>query len=245
MFDQDTMIITYDNRRGDPRGSRSRKADPKVLGLGDCIDCGICVEVCPTGIDIRNGLQYECIGCAACADGCDQVMGKMNYPKGLIRYSTDNAVKHHWSRADIWRRAARPRTLIYSAILLLIVSAFAAALWTRVPLKVDVIRDRGALARVVDDGIIENVYRLQIMNTQEAFRRFRITASGIGGIYVASEEIAELPGASAKAFPVRLRLPAAAARLAQPGSNPITFEIKAINHDNVSVREKSVFLLPR
>ena len=245
MFDQDTMIITYDNRRGDPRGSRSRKADPKVLGLGDCIDCGICVEVCPTGIDIRNGLQYECIGCAACADGCDQVMGKMNYPKGLIRYSTDNAVKHHWSRADIWRRAARPRTLIYSAILLLIVSAFAAALWTRVPLKVDVIRDRGALARVVDDGIIENVYRLQIMNTQEEFRRFRITASGIGGIYVASEEIAELPGASAKAFPVRLRLPAAAARLAQPGSNPITFEIKAINHDNVSVREKSVFLLPR
>ena len=242
MFDQDTMIITYDAGRGDPRGSRPRRADPKTLGLGDCVDCGICVEVCPTGIDIRKGLQYECIGCAACIDGCDQVMDKMGYAKGLIRYSTDNAVKHHWSRAEIWRRVARPRTLIYSGILVLIVVAFFTALIVRVPLKVDVIRDRGAMARVVEDGIIENVYRLQIMNTQEDFHRFRVTVSGIDGIFVASEEIVELPGATTKAFPVRVRV---APGKGNPGSNKIEFGIKAMNHDNIAVREKSVFLIPR
>ena len=90
MFDQDTLIITYDRERGEPRGARARSADHKARGLGDCVDCGICVQVCPTGIDIRNGLQYECIGCAACIDACDQVMDRMHYPAGLIRYATQN-----------------------------------------------------------------------------------------------------------------------------------------------------------
>ena len=109
MFDPDTMIITYDKSRGDPRGSRSRGADHRALSLGDCVDCGLCVQVCPTGIDIRDGLQYECIGCAACIDGCNQVMNKMGYAKGLIRYSTENALKNGWNFRQIVAHAFRPR----------------------------------------------------------------------------------------------------------------------------------------
>ena len=242
MFDKDTMIITYDRERGDPRGSRGRKVDPKAAGLGDCVDCGICVQVCPTGIDIRNGLQYECIGCAACIDGCNQVMDKMGYPRGLIRYSTENALKGHWTQREIWRHMLRPRTLVYGAILGAVVVAVAGALAVRVPLKLDVIRDRGALGRIVEDGMIENVYRLQVMNTQEKFLRYRISVSGIDSLEVASEAIAEVPGATTKTIPVRVRL---APGRGKPGSNRIEFEIQAINHDDIRVREKAVFLIPR
>ena len=242
MFDKDTMIITYDRERGEPRGSRGRKVDPKAAGLGDCVDCGICVQVCPTGIDIRDGLQYECIGCAACIDGCDQVMDKMGYQPGLIRYSTEHALERHWTAREVWRHVLRPRTLIYSAVLGAVVIALVAALALRVPLKVDVIRDRGALGRVVEDGMVENVYRLQIMNTQEQFHRYHVTVRGIEGIEVASESIAEVPGASTRSFPVRVRVPPARGK---PGSNKIEFEIHAQNHDSIVVHEKAVFLIPR
>ena len=242
MFDHDTLIITYDSARGDPRGSRGRKVDPKAAGLGDCVDCGICVQVCPTGIDIRQGLQYECIGCGACIDGCNQVMDKMGYQPGLIRYSTDNAMSIHWSAREMWRHVLRPRTLIYSAILGGAVLALLAALALRVPLKVDAIRDRGALGRVVEDGMVENVYRLQIMKTQEQFHRYQIKVRGIEGIEVASESVAEVPGASTRGFPLRVRV---APGRGQPGSNKIEFEIQAINHASIKVSEKAVFLIPR
>ncbi|MDD3786525.1 MAG: cytochrome c oxidase accessory protein CcoG, partial [Hydrogenophaga sp.] len=113
MFDKDTMIVTYDSARGEPRGARSKKADYKALGLGSCVDCTLCVQVCPTGIDIRNGLQYECIGCGACIDVCDEVMDKVGYPRGLIKYSTENGMAHGWSRQAMIRRAFRPRVLVY------------------------------------------------------------------------------------------------------------------------------------
>jgi cytochrome c oxidase accessory protein FixG len=242
MFDRDTMIITYDAERGEPRGGRSRKADPAALGLGSCVDCGICVQVCPTGIDIRKGLQYECIGCAACVDGCDQVMDKMGYPRGLIRYSTENALKNQWSPREIWKRVARPRTLIYTGILGTIIIAFFGTLALRVPLKVDVIRDRGTLARLVDDGMIENVYTLRIMNTQEERRRYLVKVGGIDSIAVASDAIAEVPGATTMSFPVRVRV---APRQGQPGSNKIEFEVRALNHDAVVVHEKAIFIVPR
>ncbi len=150
MFDRDTLVIAYDTGRGEPRGSRARKADPAALGLGHCIDCEICVQVCPTGIDIRQGLQYECIGCAACIDGCDQVMDKMGYPRGLIRYSTETALEEKLDFAAILKRFVRPRTLVYTAILCAVVVAATVALVMRVPLKVDVIRDRGAMVREVE-----------------------------------------------------------------------------------------------
>jgi cytochrome c oxidase accessory protein FixG len=117
MFDRDTLVITYDAARGEPRGSRGRKVDAKGAGLGDCVDCNICVQVCPTGIDIRNGLQYECIGCAACIDGCNTVMDKMGYPRGLIRYSTENAIENRWSWRKIMSRVARTRVIVYTTVL--------------------------------------------------------------------------------------------------------------------------------
>src|SRR5690242_1554117 len=187
MFDKDTLVITYDRERGEPRGGRAKAVDPRGQGLGDCIDCNICVQVCPTGIDIRNGLQYQCIGCAACIDGCDQVMDKMGYPRGLIRYSTQHAVEKKLDFRQTLRRALRPRVLVYSAILGGVICAAIAGLWLRVPLKVDVIRDRAAISREVEDGQIENVYRLQIMNTSESRRVFSIGVEGIASARLAGE----------------------------------------------------------
>ncbi len=185
MFDQDTMIITYDHARGEPRGARKHG---EYAGLGHCVDCGICVQVCPTGIDIRNGLQYECIGCAACADGCDQVMDKMGYSRGLIRYSTTHALRLGLSRAQMFARAFRPRILFYIAILGLVVMATTTALLQRVPLKLDVIRDRAAMSRELDGGLIENVYRLQVMNATEEPLALQLNVTGLPGLAVSLNE---------------------------------------------------------
>jgi cytochrome c oxidase accessory protein FixG len=242
MFDQDTLIIAYDRERGDPRGARGKKADAKALGLGDCVDCNICVQVCPTGIDIRDGLQYECIGCAACIDGCDQVMEKMGYPKGLIRYSTEHAMQRHSGLAGIVGRIVRPRTLVYAGILATVVVAAAVALWLRVPLKVDVIRDRGALVREVEDGELENVYRLQVMNATESPRRYRLAVEGLPGVRIASEPVIEMAAASTRAFPVRIRVPGDATR---GGSQRITVTVTADDGSGIEVREKAAFLSPR
>ncbi len=241
MFDPDTLIVTYDTERGEPRGARSKKADHKAAGKGDCVDCGICVQVCPTGIDIRNGLQYECIGCSACIDACDQVMDKMSYPRGLIRYSTEHALAEHWGGKEIVRHILRPRTLLYGAILSTIVIAAAVGLTLRQPLKVDVIRDRATLAREVEGGLIENVYRLQIMNLAEEPRRFALAVTGLKGIQLATEPIVEIPPAATQAVSVRVRVEPDAGKR---GSNPIHFEVRALNHDDVFVREKASFLLP-
>jgi cytochrome c oxidase accessory protein FixG len=247
MFDPDTLVITYDSERGEPRGGRSKSVDAKAAGLGDCVDCGICVQVCPTGIDIRKGLQYECIGCAACIDGCDQVMDKVGYPRGLIRYSTENALKRHDDNAAIVRRAFRPRVLIYAGILAVIVVAAAAMLWQREPVKVDVIRDRVAMAADTGDGTVQNVYRLQIMNTDETRRSFRITASGLPGLELATRENpVELSGAASQMVPVRIK--------ARPdpqthGSVPIEFRIEGRPANDpgatpVVIVERSRFLVP-
>ncbi len=242
MFDQDTLIIAYDRERGEPRGARGKKADPKSLGLGACVDCNICVQVCPTGIDIRDGLQYECIGCAACIDGCDQVMEKMGYPKGLIRYSTEHAMQENAGVTGIVNRFIRPRTLVYATILATVVVAGAVALWMRVPLKVDVIRDRGALVREVEDGELENVYRLQVMNATESAHRYRIAVEGINGIRVASEAVIEMAPASTRAFPIRIRVPGAEAK---GGSQKIVISVTAEDAADLQVREAAAFLSPR
>src|SRR4029453_8354571 len=150
--------------RGEPRGPRTRKADAAALGLGACVDCSLCVQVCPTGIDIRNGLQYECISCGVCIDACNFVMDKVGLPSGLIRYATEHAIKDRFAVAGIWRHVLRPRVLIYAGIIAAVTAALVVALALRVPLKVDVIRDRGGLAREIDDGRIENTFRLNVMN---------------------------------------------------------------------------------
>ena len=240
MFDPDTLVITYDAQRGDPRGSHGRKADPKALGLGDCVDCNICVQVCPTGIDIRQGLQYECIGCAACIDGCDQVMDKMGYPRGLIRYSTENAVSGKYADAEIRRHVFRPRVLVYSALLGAIVIAFFAGLFLRSPLKVDVLRDRGAMVRDAAGGRIENVYRLQFINTDEAPRRYTVTVSGLPGLQVMARQPIEVAPATTQAFPVSVRVDPAGL---SPGSHAIEFHIADVDRENVQAHEKSRFFV--
>ena len=240
MFDKDTMIITYDRARGEPRGSRAKNVDPASRGLGSCVDCGICVQVCPTGIDIRKGLQYECIGCAACIDGCDQVMDRMGYPKGLIRYSTTHAVERKLTRAEMFKRAFRPRILLYASVLGGVVIGAAASILLRVPLKVDVIRDRTAMAREVDGGRIENIYRLQVMNTQERAQWFDIRAEGLPGIEVAGNASLQMDGASSRMIPVRVRVDAAAA---PKGSHRIEFVVTSAEDPKLSVRERTIFVL--
>ncbi|WP_460566616.1 cytochrome c oxidase accessory protein CcoG [Hydrogenophaga aquatica] len=242
MFDKDTMIVTYDEKRGEPRGARSKKADPASLGLGACVDCTLCVQVCPTGIDIRKGLQYECIGCGACIDVCDDVMDKMSYPRGLIKYSTQNGMTNNWSRAQMIRRGLRPRVLVYSGILLAICVALGVSLFLRTPLKVDVIRDRGALARMVEQGRIENVFRLQVMNATEAKQHYDISVSGLPGITIASEPSVEVLPTEVRSVAVRVQVPP---NSSEPGSHPIQFEIKAAGDSAIQVKEKSVFLIPR
>jgi cytochrome c oxidase accessory protein FixG len=240
MFDQDTMVVTYDASRGDPRGARGRKVDAKAQGLGDCVDCTMCVQVCPTGIDIRDGLQYECIGCAACIDACDQVMDKMGYARGLIRYSTSNAVANGWDFPRMVKRVFRPRVLIYSVVLLLIILGTGISLYARVPLKLDVLRDRASLMREVEDGQIENVYRLLIMNTQEVGHRYRISVRGMDTLVVASEDEIELPAAATQQVPVRLRMDGA---LADKGSHKIYITVQALDDPSISAVEDSVFLV--
>jgi cytochrome c oxidase accessory protein FixG len=246
MFDSDTLIITYDGERGEPRGGRNRSADHKAKGLGDCVDCGICVQVCPTGIDIRNGLQYECIGCAACIDGCNQVMDKMGYPKGLIRYSTEKAIKQKLPPEQMVRRVFRPRVMVYTAILWVIIIAAAVTLYHRVPVKVDVIRDRANVVYGSDEPTVENVYRLQIMNTDEAPREFTIGVSGLDDMKVISQpQPIRLPGASNRMVPVRVQV---AHEAAKPGSNPIEFTIQAVvsgkaDAQPLVIHEKAAFVV--
>ena len=242
MFDKDTMIVTYDEKRGEPRGPRSKKADPLALGLGSCIDCTLCVQVCPTGIDIRKGLQYECIGCGACIDVCDEVMDKVGYPRGLVKYSTQNGIALGWSTAQMIRRAFRPRVLVYTGILTAITLAVMVSLFMRKPLKVDVIRDRGALARMVEQGRIENVFRLQIMNATESTQRYVITVSGLPGVTLASENEVEVLPTEVRSAAIRVQIPPDSA---SPGSHPIQFEIRSVGDAPVQVSEKAAFLVPR
>ncbi|GAB4215302.1 MAG: cytochrome c oxidase accessory protein CcoG [Rhodoferax sp.] len=241
MFDKDTLIVTYDTERGEPRGARSKKADPAKLNLGSCVDCGLCVQVCPTGIDIRNGLQYECIGCGACADVCDTVMEKVGYPKGLVRYSTENAVLNHWSRDQIVRRVLRPRILIYTTILLGIVVAIFATLAMRTPFKADVVRDRGVMARVVEAGKTENVYSIQIMNATESDQRYKISVSGVPGLAIMSDDTVKLASTQARWVPVRVQAPFGAA---EPGSHTIHFVIESLDSPG-RLTEKSTFVIPK
>jgi cytochrome c oxidase accessory protein FixG len=241
MFDPDTLVITYDTERGDPRGQRKKGVDPKSVGKGDCVDCDICVQVCPTGIDIRNGLQYECIGCAACIDACDEVMAKMNYPKGLIRYTTENALAQHWGWQDIVSHIVRPRIIIYTVILVGITLALIWGLANKADLRVNVLRDRAILAREVEGGLIENVYRLQVMNVTEQPHRYTVSVTGMDGIKLEGESSLEVASAAAKSFNLSVRVPPESGK---KGSQTIYFDVRAEGFEKMSVHEKATFLMP-
>ena len=241
MFDPDTLIIAYDTERGESRGARAKAVDHRAQGLGDCVDCGICVQVCPTGIDIRNGLQNECIGCAACIDACDQVMDKMDYPRGLIRYSTENAVSQRYRPMDIVRRAFRPRVIIYGAVLMLLTAATAWSLATRIPLKVNVLKDHGTLSREADDGSINNIYELKIMNTSDQTRTFRLSIAGIDGLRLENNRPTTVKGGEMGSQTIVLSADPGAAKA---GANAIEFRVEDVGDATVAVTEQSKFWMP-
>jgi cytochrome c oxidase accessory protein FixG len=241
MFDHDTLIVTYDTERGEPRGPRSKKVELATSNLGACVDCTLCVQVCPTGIDIRNGLQYECIGCGACADVCDTVMDKMGYARGLVRFSTQNAMTNKWTSREMWQRLMRPRIQIYTMILSAIVIGLLVSLSLRTPFKVDVVRDRSTLSRITEYGTLENVYRLQIMNAAEHLQTYRILVRGLPQLKITTETEVMVDPAQARWIVLRADIPYGSA---DPGSHKIQFEIQALGSDHFVV-EKSVFIVPR
>ena len=245
MFDRDTLIVTYDAKRGEGRGSRPRSDSLETYrakGLGDCIDCGLCVQVCPTGIDIRDGLQYECISCSACIDVCDSVMDKMHYPRGLIRNSTQNGIEQGLTRKAMYLRVLRPRVLIYSAVLTLVSGAMLWSLFVRSSFRVDVVRDRGSIARLVGQGLIENVYRLQIMNATEIEQQYLLKVRGIDGARIVSDPQPLVSAADSRWVPVRVQV---SPQAATPGAHPISFVISTVRAPHDEVTEKSIFFVPR
>ena len=246
MFDRDTLIVSYDRQRGEPRGPLERGA-AKGTGAGagaatrgDCIDCSLCVQVCPVGIDIREGLQYECIGCAACVDACNGVMAKVARPHGLVRYATDRGLAARWNTRQMAARVLRPRVLVYCALLLALCAGLATALSLRTPLKLDVLRDRGGMGRLVAGGMVENVYRLQVMNTAEHRHEFRIGVDGLPGAVVDGSPTITVDGAAARTVALRVRAPRGSA-----GSHPLHISLRALDDPAVQVSEAAVFLMPR
>ncbi|MBB5190538.1 cytochrome c oxidase accessory protein FixG [Silvimonas terrae] len=241
MFDADTLVVSYDLERGESRGSRKKGADYKAEGLGDCIDCKMCVQVCPVGIDIRDGLQYECIGCAACIDACDEVMDKMSYPRGLIRYTTENALNKIYPESKFLSRLKRPRVLMYGVILLIVAVITLVSLAHHQPVKVNIARDRVALVREAEDGMLENSYRLQIENADEKSHVYTIQAEGLEGMKVLVDggNAVSVSATGQEDVGVRLHVDAAHAKA---GSHPIYFIVTARDDPKIEVREKSSFI---
>ncbi|TBU86185.1 cytochrome c oxidase accessory protein CcoG [Phytopseudomonas dryadis] len=234
MFDQDTLIVSYDPRRGERRGPRRKDADYKAQGLGDCIDCTLCVQVCPTGIDIRDGLQIECIGCAACIDACDGIMDKMHYPRGLISYTTEHNLSGQKTRL------LRPRLIGYAVALLAMIAVFAWAVTNRSLVELDVLKDR-VLYRENEQGRIENVYTLKIMNKAQHDIVYRIEADGLPGlVYEGRREVRALAG-EVLAVPVELSIDP---RNLPSSANEITFRIRATDDESIHNDASSRFIGP-
>ena len=235
MFDDDTLIITYDDTRGEPRGARKRGVDYKARGLGDCVDCTMCVQVCPTGIDIRKGLQYECIACAACIDACDEVMDKVGYPRGLIRYDTQHGVEGKP------KHVVRPRTIVYATLLTALATGLVVTIANRNVVGVDVLRDRNALFRERPDDTIENVYNVKILNKDGVAHEFRITGSGLPGLIVdyAGPSVWVGPG-EVQGVPVRIRIPDDALE----GGADIEVAVEAVDRPGLKASGKARFIAP-
>jgi cytochrome c oxidase accessory protein FixG len=250
MFDDDTLIVTYDETRGEPRGGRNKKSTAENAALGSCVDCSLCVQVCPTGIDIRKGLQYECIGCGACADVCDTVMDKMGFERGLIKYSTQNAMQNNWTRQHIIQRVLRPRVLIYSAILALLVIGLSVSLYFKPSFRVDVLRDRAVMSRISADNKLENVYRLKVMNNSEQAQTYEIKVVGDEAFEVEFHEEKTQPIQEAKhqvlVNPGKDQSLVMEVKVAdgtlRTGSHPLMFQVKSLETQE-STSEKSVFII--
>ncbi len=231
MFDADTLIVSYDPRRGEARGPRKKDADYKAQGLGDCIDCKMCVQVCPTGIDIRDGLQLECIGCAACIDACDSIMEKMDYPKGLISYTTEHNLTGHKTHL------IRPRLIGYAIALIAMMSVFVWAVSSRSLVGLDVIKDR-VMYRENQDGHIENVYTLKIMNKAQHDMTVVISADGIEGLEFEGNTEIKASAGEVLSVPVELSIPP---EKLPSSANKIMFHVKSMDDPSINSDADSRF----
>ena len=236
MFDKNTLVISYDTARGESRGARKRSTDHRAAGLGDCIDCTMCVQVCPTGIDIRDGLQYQCIACAACVDACDRVMDKMGYEKGLIRYTTENALSGEPSKI------LRPQMILYAVVLIALVAAVGYGLLSRTPLVLDVIRDRNTLYRETNEGLVENVYTLKLINMDDREHRYTVTVSGIDGMELGLDR-EQIPVAAHEVLSISARVRVDPYSL-ERSSSTITFALQSVDDESLRVEEEARFLGP-
>jgi cytochrome c oxidase accessory protein FixG len=234
MFDKDTLIISYDEERGEPRGGRRKNVSREETGLGDCINCTLCVQVCPTGIDIRDGLQYECIACAACIDVCDQVMDKMGYPRGLVRYTTEHSLLHKTGHV------IRPRIIVYGLLLLVIISGTLYGMTTRVPLRADLIRDRNALYRELPGDVVENVYTLKITNMDGAPHRYEMSVLNNEAVEIDLARPLELAAEEVAGISVRLRLPKSAGQ----GVQHLDIEVQASDDPSIRKVIKAKAMMP-
>jgi len=232
LFDSDTLIIGYDNKRGEPRGHVKKDHS---TGAGDCVDCTLCVQVCPTGIDIRDGLQCECIACAQCIDACNSVMRKIGKPDGLIRYGSLKSI------AGGQTRVLRPRVVLYIVSLALLFGVMAYKLSARTPLYLEVIRDRTALFQKTEGGKVTNLYTIKAMNMDTKDHSYFVKTSGIdAGMIIGANPISVKSG---EVYQTSLAL-VWEAGLPEKRVNKFDFLIEDADNPKVSARRQSTFLLP-
>ncbi len=235
MFDKNTLVISYDEARGEPRGQRKKSADIEAEQLGSCIDCTLCVQVCPTGIDIRNGLQYECIGCAACIDACDDVMVKMDYAKGLIRYTTENSLEGKPTTL------LSPRIVVYTVLLISILTGVLYSIQTRDSVALNVLRDRNALYRENFDGSISNSYTIKVLNMDLIDHSYQLSVTGIDGIKTSADIAILVPAGAIVEIPMSLSVQPES--LEQP-STLINLSIQSIDDSSIKTESEGRFIGP-
>lgn len=236
MYDSDTYAVSYDTQRGEPRGKRKKTADYKEQGKGACVDCNLCVQVCPTGIDIRDGMQYQCIGCALCIDACDGIMDQMGYDRGLIRYATENELEGGKTHV------IRPRSIAYTLMLVLMMAGLAYSLISRTPFELDIIRDRGALYNVTPNDTVENSYTIKVMNMSQEKQHYRLAIEGMKIVESDMPSTITLDINKLISIPVTIEVDPASLE-----NTKTSFEFVVVNKDGeVEVaREESRFLAPR
>ncbi|MCB1615731.1 MAG: cytochrome c oxidase accessory protein CcoG [Pseudomonadales bacterium] len=235
MFDSNTLIVSYDAKRGEQRGSRKRGEIDRSDHLGDCIDCELCKQVCPTGIDIRDGLQYQCIGCALCVDACNSVMEKMGYAKNLISYTTENKL------AGKPGKILRFKVVGYTIALIVMCSLLGFRFFTRTPLQIDIIRDRGQLYFQTSDGRIENSYTLKIINMDQQKHDYTLSASGLEGLEIRGKTSISVNSGEVLVVPVRLSVKTTSLGSA---NSDIIITVQGENSDKLKTSHTTRFLGP-
>ncbi len=236
MYDNDTLYVQYDTVRGESRGARKPKEDYKTKGLGDCVDCSWCVQVCPVDIDIRDGAQYECINCGLCVDACDSIMDKMNYPKGLIRFTSEDELETGKTQF------LRPRLFGYFAIVLTMISLLGYTIYTRSPLGVDVLRDRSARMYRVQGKEIQNVYTIKINNMDRQTHTYRIELEG--DLTYSLKKYRAVPISEGEVFTLPIRIAAPRAEI-EKEKNDLVIRIIAQDNPELVATEATVFMAPK